>query len=433
MRRLLWVRRLQRQARTTMPSKTQRPPKANAPRPPGPADVARARTRIAGGMALTPCPDSIPLSELLGARVAVKMDYLLRTGSFKERGARNALLQLSASARKQGVIAASAGNHALGLAWHGSLLRVPVTVVMPTFAPLIKIDTCRRLGARVVLHGADFAEATRHARSLAAERGLTYIHGFDHPAIIAGAGVAGLEILEQVPDVEAIVVPVGGGGLAAGIALAVKAAKPSVLVYAVEPQAAPCLQAALAAGKPVDVATSPTLADGLGVSRIGDLPFAVLKDRLDGVVTVSEDEIALAILRLIELEKAVVEGAGASGVAAMLAGRLPSLAGRRVVLPLCGGNIDPSILGRVIEKALVFDGRLTRFTASVSDRPGGLARLADAIAGTGASIRDIVHDRAFTGGGVANVHVVCTVETRNHAHAAELRRALGAAGIVVSG
>ncbi len=275
------------------------------------ADIEAARGRIAGGVCVSPCPESITLAEIAGTRVFCKLEYLQRTGSFKERGARNALELLAPDERKRGVVAASAGNHALGLAYHGSLLSIGVTVVMPKFAPLIKITTCRRLGANVILHGDRYGEARDEAKRLADAQGLTYIHGFDNPAIIAGQGTLGLEILEQVPDVEAIVVPVGGGGLIAGLALAVKTLRPDVLVLGVEPARAASLTAALAAGHPVDVPVGATLADGLAVGRIGDLPFEIATGRVDKVVSVSEDELSLAVLRLLELEKSVVEGAGA--------------------------------------------------------------------------------------------------------------------------
>ena len=374
-------------------------------------DIRAARQRIAGGIYLSPCPESIPLAEIAGCRVYCKLDYLQRTGSFKERGARNALLLLTAAQRARGVIAASAGNHALGLAYHGKLLGIAVTVVMPQFAPLIKLATCRQLGANVILHGQTFAEAFAYATELAARDGLCYIHGFDAPEIIAGQGTVGLEILEQVPDVEAIVVPIGGGGLLAGVAAAVKPLHPEVKIIGVEPTHAACFSAALQAGEPVDCPTRPTLADGLAVRRAGTFAFAVARPLVDRVVTVDEDHLALAVLRLLELEKSVVEGAGAAPLAACLAGMVPELAGRRVVLILSGGNIDPTILSRVIEKGLVADGRLCRFTAVISDRPGGLADLASLIASTGASIEDVTHDRAFSGSDVSAVHAVCTLQT----------------------
>lgn len=393
------------------------------------ADIQAARTRIAGAVYVSPCPESIPLSEVTGMRLFCKLENLQRTGSFKERGARNALLLLDDGQKQRGVIAASAGNHALGLAYHGRLLDIPVTVVMPRFAPLVKSNTCRRLGANVVLHGASFLEAKDHARALAAERGFTYIHGYDDPAIIAGQGTMGLEILEQVPDVEAIVIPVGGGGLLAGIALAVKTLRPEVQIFGVEPEGAAKFAAAEAQGCPVQIQCCPTLADGLAVPDIGGNAFPIARDRLDGLVTVSEDEIALAILRIVELEKAIVEGAGATGLAACLAGKLPQLQGKRVVLPFCGGNIDPAILSRVIEKGLVADGRVCRFSAVISDRPGGLAGLTALLADTGASVKEIVHERAFTGGDVFAVSVLCTVETRDRAHLEEIFARLEADGI----
>jgi threonine dehydratase len=388
------------------------------------ADIRAARRRISGGVVVSPCPESIPLSEITGARVFCKLDNLQRTGSFKERGARNALLRLAPRQRKLGVIAASAGNHALGLAYHGQLLGVPVTVVMPDYAPLIKVSTCRRLGARVVMAGRDFAEARTEADRLAAREGLAYIHGFDNPDIIAGQGTMALEILEQVRDADAIVCPIGGAGLIAGVAVAAKALRPRLKIIGVESVATASFTAALKAGRPVTIPRRATLADGLAVLRVGDTAFALARRHVDRVVRVPENWIALAILRMVELEKTVVEGAAAAPLAAMMAGLLPELRGRKVVLVVCGGNIDPAVLSRVIEKGLVHDGRLTRFTALISDRPGGLAELTRVIAASGASIKDIAHDRAFSGPDVSAVNASCTVETRDHAHIRLLHRAL---------
>lgn len=391
-------------------------------------DILAAAERIRDGVYLSPCPASEPLSLVTGCRISCKLDYLQRTGSFKERGARNALLMLPESQRKRGVIAASAGNHALGLAYHGKLLGIPVTVVMPRFAPLTKVSTCEQLGARVVLHGEHLDEARGKADELVTSQGLTYVHGFNDPAVIAGQGTVGLEIVEQTPDVEAVVVPVGGAGLLAGVALAVKTLRPHVKVIGVEPEHAASLKAALAAGKPVTVSLTPTLADGLAVSRVGDNAFELVRAHVDRVVTVNEHFIALAVLRLAELEKGVVEGAGAAGLAALLAGNLPELRGKRVVLPLCGGNIDTPVLGRIIDRGLAADGRLARFTAVISDRPGGLARLAFAIASESASVRDIAHDRAFAGDDINSVNVHCVVETRDGSHIHRLRDRLIAEG-----
>jgi threonine dehydratase len=397
------------------------------------ADIEAARARIAGGVYLSPCVESIPLSQLTGAHIYCKLDYLQRTGSFKERGARNALLRLAPEQRRHGVIAASAGNHAQGVAYHGGLLGIPVTVVMPAFAPLIKVTNCRQLGATVVLHGQDVEEARARAEEIARRDGLAFVHPFDNADVMAGQGTMALEILEQVPDLDAIVVPVGGGGLLAGIGTVVKALRPRMQVIAVEADHAVCLEAALAAGHPVPVKLAPTLADGLAVPVIGTLTFPVLQRVVDRLVTVDEASIALAILRLIELEKSVVEGAGATPLAAFLRGRLDDLRGRRVALTLCGGNIDLTMLDRVIETGLVADGRLARFTVSISDRPGGLARLAEIIASTGASIKEIVHDRTFSGPDLSTVGVICVVETTGHPHVRELLAGLKAAGVTVVG
>ena len=396
-------------------------------------DILAARERIRGGIYESPCVESIPLSQLTGARVWCKLDYLQRTGSFKERGARNALLRLPESQRSRGVVAASAGNHALGVAYHGSLLGIPVTVVMPRFAPLIKVTNCRALGATVILHGDDVGHARERAVALAAERGLAFVHPFDNADVIAGQGTMALEILEQTPGVEAVVVPVGGGGLIAGIGTVMKARAPHVEVVGVEPEAAASLAAAMSAGTPVAVPLAPTLADGLAVARVGDIPFESDRRVVDRVVTVDEASIALAILRLIELEKSVVEGAGATPLAAFIAGKLRHLDGRTVVLTLCGGNIDTNMLGRVLDIGLVADGRLARFTVSVLDRPGGLARLTSVIAATGASIHELAHDRAFSGPNVAEVRVICVVETTGPDHVRTLHEALRGAGFTIVG
>ena len=361
-----------------------------------------------------------------------KLEYLQRTGSFKERGARNALALLSPEKRKRGVIAASAGNHALGLAYHGQLLKIPVTVVMPGFAPLTKVSNCRRLGANVVLYGADLMAARTQADKIAAEKNLTYINGYDHPHIIAGQGTLGLEIAEQVPDVDAVIVPIGGAGLIAGVALALKKLKPKIKIIGVEPKHADAFAAALRAGHPVRVDIKPTLADGLSVAQVGENAFRIARDLVDKTILVDEHDIALAILRLLELEKSVVEGAGAVPLAACLAGLLPELKGKKVVLPLSGGNIDTPILGRVLERGLVSDGRLYRFTANISDRPGGLARFAGLIAEVGASIIEITHDRAFCSDDIATVSVHCVVETRDAGHIVELRQRLGKEGFSIS-
>ena len=394
-------------------------------------DIVAARQRIASGVYMSPCPESISLSELCGAHIYCKLDYLQRTGSFKERGARNALLLLSEGQRQRGVIAASAGNHALGLAYHGQLLGAKVTVVMPRFAPLVKVTTCRKFGATVILDGDTYSDARKRAMELAARGGECFISGFDDPAIIAGQGTIALEVLEQVPQPQAVIVPVGGAGLLAGVALAVKSLASHIKVIAVQAANCPSFGAAITAGKPVETPLQPTLADGLAISRVGDLAFEIARPRVDRLVTVSEEELSLAVLRLMELEKSVVEGAGAAPLAACLKHKLPELDGKRIVLLLCGGNIDLNVLDRVIERGLVADGRLCRFTAIVSDRPGGLAKIAQLIAQAGASIKDIEHDRALSGADIMAVNVLCTVETADRQHIAELYRRLSEAGLRV--
>ena len=379
-------------------------------------EIRKAADRIEGSLYRSPCPYSEALSEVAGCEVYCKAEQLQRTGSFKERGACNTLLSLSPEARKRGVVAASAGNHALGLAYHGARLNIPVTVAMPKSAPLMKVANCRKLGATVVLHGENFDEARERATAIATETGAVYVNGYDDAPIIAGQGTLGLEILEQVPDVEAILVPVGGAGLIAGISLAVKELKPEVMVVGVEPKRAASFSAALEAGRPVPVEIASTLADGLAVPQVGDRAFRIARTRVDRVVSVGERDIARAILNLIELEKSVVEGAGAIGLAALLAGEVPELNGKKVVLPLCGGNIDTTVLGRIIERGLVAEGRVHRFDAIISDRPGGLARLAGILAEEEVSVIDIAHDRAFSGEAIDRVVVHCVVETHDFAH-----------------
>ncbi len=395
-------------------------------------DVQAAAQRIAGGVERTPCRRSAALSEHFGAEIFCKLDYRQSTGSFKERGARNALLLCDASQRSRGVIAASAGNHALALAYHGRELGVPITVCMPRFAPLIKQVRCRELGARVVVYGDNIAEARVRADELGQLEGMAYINGFNDPAIIAGAGTAALEVFEQVEGLDALIVPVGGAGLIAGCGLVARAVAPNAKLIGVEPTRAASLRAAIDAGHPVRIAMEPTLADGLAVPEVGALSFAIARDTMHELVDVGEEAISLAILRLVEWEKGVVEGGGAVPLAAFIAGRVPHLKRKRVALLLAGGNIDPTILARVIEHGLAVDGRLVRFTAVIKDRPGGLAELASTLAAAGASVKQVEHERAFGGPDVSKVLVNCQVEVRGPEHACDVYAALRDVGISVS-
>ncbi|KAL9190256.1 hypothetical protein ACHAXT_007467 [Thalassiosira profunda] len=395
------------------------------------ADISRANVAIRNGVIRTPCVKSYFLSELLGANIFLKTEFQQFTGSFKERGARNAILALlreqGNTVRTTGVIAASAGNHALALAYHGKDLGVPVTVVMPTVAPLAKVDKCKKFGAKIIIHGAHIGEAKEFAEQLIASEGLEYVNGYDDPPIVAGAGTIGIEIIEDVPCVDAVVVPVGGAGLIAGVSCAVKTLKPDVAVYGVEPEFAASYIAALEAGKPVPTKVTPTLADGLAVPTVGPHAFEVARHYVDECVTCTEKEVSLAILRLIENEKMVVEGGGATGLAALLPGAQldrPELKGKNIVVPLCGGNIDTTVLGRVLERGLAADDRMKNFVATVSDRPGGIARLTTLLGDHGASIKDMYHERAFLHTSIDQVHVKVVVELQGKEHAQEIERVL---------
>jgi threonine dehydratase len=312
----------------------------------GLADVAAARCRLATGLRLTPCLIAPALSEIAGMTLWLKREDLQRTGSFKERGARHALLCLEPAARARGVVAASAGNHALGLAYHGAQLGVPVTVVVPVAAPAVKIARCRSLGAEVVLHGDTFDDAQAHARCLAAERGATHVHPFDDLNVIAGQGTMALEMVEQVPDGDVFVVPAGGGGLLAGVATVVKAVRPQAKVIAVEPTRAASFLAARLAGGPVLHPPEPTVADGLAVARVGDTTLAIAGPLVDDVVTVSEEELCRAIA-LLARSGIVAEGAGAAAFAAVLAGKI---AARAAVVPVTGRNIDPPVHAEIVAR-----------------------------------------------------------------------------------
>lgn len=311
-------------------------------------DVIAAQARIGGAIVRTPCELSMGLSELTGSTVWCKREYLQRTGSFKERGARSALSLLRRDEARRGVIAASAGNHALGLAWHGRQLGIPVTVVVPRNASQVKVAKCRQLGAHVVLHGESFDETRAYALELSEEWGLAYLPPFDDVRVIAGQGTLALELLEQLPEFDAVVVPVGGGGLLAGVVTVLRSLRPSVQVIGVEPVNAACFTNALQHGGPVKVKTKVTLADGLAVAEAGRLTYANAAPWVDDVVTVSEAEIGEAIAVLAREEGAVVEGAGAASLAALLSGKLPSLSSKRVVLSLTGGNIDAAVHARVV-------------------------------------------------------------------------------------
>ena len=393
-------------------------------------DVRAAQARLKGLIAATPCPHSETLSRLTGTRVFVKLENLQMTGSFKERGAANVLLLLSDAERRRGVVAASAGNHGLAVALHAARLGIGAVIVMPEWAPLTKVVAARRYGAEVLLHGDNYDAAYARARQIEAERGLVFIHPFDDPRVIAGQGTIGLELCEQVPDLEAVLVPVGGGGLAGGVGVAVKALRPQTQLIGVQAQEVPGMRAALAAGERVTVPGAATIADGIAVRTVGEHTFALARHYLDGVVTVSEEEIANAILLLLEIEKTVVEGAGAVALAALVNKRV-SLDGRTVVLLLGGGNIDVNLIARIIERGLVKDGRIVRLAVMLRDRPGALARLAELVAEARANVLHINHDRAFSRARLGETEVEITLETSGRDHINSIKRHLLAAGYTV--
>merc|ERR1711892_48943 len=383
--------------------------------------VLDATHRIKGGVLRTACSLS-KMSNQLGMQLYLKKDYLQKTGSFKERGARYSVIRLSEDHKKNGVITTSAGNHAQALAWHGRDLGVPVTVIMPRIAPQIKVDNCREMGAEVLLHGMSFDEARDFAMNLAKERQLLYINGFDHPDIIAGQGSIGIEILEDVPDVDYVIVPIGGGGMVAGITAAIKHLKPEVKVIGVESERCPSWQTRRLSDTHTKCMWSAygaknSIADGLAVAEVGCNAFATCDHHLEKVISITEDWIAIAILRLLEKEKAVTEGGGAAGVAAIIANALPELKGKKVCTVLCGGNIDASTLTRVIDRGLIAEGRMCRFTVVVTDRPGGMAEMLALIAENGGSIKEVQHDRILLTAFVYKVALVCTIETRSDHHA----------------
>ncbi|XP_052863075.1 L-threonine ammonia-lyase [Anopheles cruzii] len=385
-------------------------------------DVTSAAFKIRKGVELTPCVKS-HFSDLIDMDIYLKKEFLQFTGSFKERGARYALLMLSDEQKKTGVISASLGNHAQGLSYHGWKLGIPVTVVMPLKASLMKIQKCRNYHAAVVVQGKDMGEAKRIALKMGHDRGLTYINGYDHPHIMAGQGTIGLEIVDQVSDIDAVVVPVGGGGLIAGVATAIKNLSPSTKIIGVESEKCPSFTRALENHGPIFVPNRETLADGLAVPQVGYNAYATTVPLLDKMVVVKEEWIALAILRLVELEKCVVEGAGATGLAAIMAGHLNEFLGKRVVLLICGGNIDTTMFGKCLERGMAAEGRLQRFTVTVSDGPGGVAKLCNLMADLGVSIKDIMHERAFIRD-IHHVEVKVICETRDWEHSQEMRKSL---------
>ena len=387
------------------------------------ADIQAARGRIRDFVRLTPTAYSETLSREAGNELYLKLENLQVTGAFKERGALNRLLLLTEEERRRGVITASAGNHAQGVAYHAGRLGIRAQIAMPVFTPIVKVAATRGYGAEVILHGSNYDEAQQEAQRRSEAEGLVFVHAFNDPAVIAGQGTIGLELLEQVPGLEAVVVPVGGGGLIGGIACAVKESKPSVRVIGVETAALPSLKAALLEHQPVLLPAAATIADGIAVRQTGDETFVVAEKYVDDIVTVDDEEIAMAILRLLEKQKTLAEGAGAAAVAAMLQHKT-SLEGAKTAVIVSGGNIDVTLLAHIIERGLVKDGRLVRFRVTLSDHPGGLERLTGVVARDRANIVQVVHDRAYFGIHLGETIVDMTMETRGQDHVEDLMRQL---------
>ena len=395
------------------------------------AQIHSAFARVRKSIYISPCTRSETFSELTGNSIYLKLENRQRTGAYKERGALNKLLNLTEQECSQGVIAASAGNHAQAVAYHASKLGIRARIVMPLATPLIKVSATRGYGGDVVLHGANYDDAYDEALRLSAQDGLTFVHAFDDDAVIAGQGTLGLELLEQHPDLEVVVVPIGGGGLIGGIGCALKETSPRIQVIGVQPSRLPSVKVALLEGKPVTLPSAVTIADGIAVRRVGVRTLPLVRKYVDDIVTVEEEEIANAVLLLLEREKILAEGAGAAALAAIVNGHIPSIhekTGKKVIAIVSGGNIDVTLLARIIERGLVKDGRLVRLRVHLPDYPGALHRLTGILAQHRANIVETSYDRAYYGVNLGDTAIDITMETRGPEHIAELLSALSADG-----
>lgn len=392
--------------------------------------IRAARERIRGRVYLTPCACSETLSQLTGNRLWLKLENLQMTGSFKERGALNRILTLSPDEAARGVIAASAGNHAQAVSYHATRHGIKAQICMPVGAPLVKVAQTRAYGAEVVLLGDTYDDAYQEACRRQREYGFTFLHAFNDEAVIEGQGTIGLELLEQVPDLDAVVAPIGGGGLLGGIACVLKELKPRVRVIGVQTERVPSMVEALKLHRPVTVPPASTIAEGIAVRRVGELTLPLAERYVDEIVTVTEDEIANAILLLLEREKTLAEGAGAAATAALLQ-RKTGLNGKNCVSLVCGGNIDVTLLSRIIERGLVKDGRLVRLHVYIADRPGGLQGIVEIVAARRGNVVDLRHERAYFGVHLGETVVDITIETRGPEHIAEIVGDLEAASYTV--
>jgi threonine dehydratase len=394
-------------------------------------DVVAARKRLEGAIYYTPCAHSQMLSSVTEQQIYLKLENLQMTGSFKERGALNRIALLTSEQAKRGVVAASAGNHAQGVAYHATKRGIHAVIVMPLATPLVKVTATRGFGAEVVLHGANYDEAYEEARRICAAQEMTFIHPFDDPAVMAGQGTIGLELLEQVHALEAVVVPIGGGGLIGGVACAIKESNPKIKVVGVQTSRLPSMVVAVKEHQPVTIPPGTTIADGIAVRRAGEVTYPVVARYVDEIVTVDEDEIASAILMLLEREKTLAEGAGAAGLAALLQ-KKTTLNGAKTAVVIGGGNIDVTLLSRIIERGLVQDGRMIRLRIHLLDKPGALAELTKLIAQHRANIVDTLYNRAYYGVNLGDTTIDITLETRGPEQVQELLAALDEGGYVYS-
>ncbi|XP_059050841.1 L-threonine ammonia-lyase-like [Achroia grisella] len=382
-------------------------------------DILAASRRIAGAVIRTPCTKA-HMAERLGMDLYLKQEFMQYTGSFKERGVRNTLLLLSDEQKKFGVITATTGNHGIAMSYHASQLGIPCVIVAPVYAPLNKVTKCEQMGAKLILYGTNIWESKLHAMSIKKEKRMTYINGYDHPNVIEGHGSIGIEIIEQVPAVDAIVVPCGGGSLLCGIAISAKHLKPDTEIYGVETDKTCSMVESLRKNERIKMDMPSTIADGIAVPMVGVNTFYNIKGLVDKMIVVKEDWVARAIMHLVEEERFVVEGAGSVTIAAVMAGLFPNLKGKKVVCVISGGNIDTTILARALERGMAAEGRLVKFKVTVNDRPGGMADMCALLAGIGVTLRDLVPERAWVKGDVFSVELKVIVETRGWEHTKEL-------------
>ncbi len=396
--------------------------------PVSPADIAAAAAVLRGHLVDTPCIPSRTLSKICGCEIWVKFENLQFTASFKERGALNRLTALSAEERARGVIAMSAGNHAQGVAYHAGRLGIPATIVMPEGTPFIKVEHTENFGAKVILHGKVLAESQAEAQRLAAENGYVFVPPYDDPWVIAGQGTVALEMLDQAPDLDVLLVPVGGGGLISGIAVAAKAIKPKIEVIGIQVASYPSMRQTLR-GEPVTIGEE-TIAEGIAVKNVGKLTLEIVKALVDDVVLVEDWEVEQAVALFLSIEKTVSEGAGAVGLAAVLADP-ERFKGKKVGLVLSGGNIDSRLLAQVIMRQLVHEGRIISLKVGISDRPGALGKIASLVGDTGGNIIEAMHQRLFTSANIKAAELELTVECRSAQHADRVIAALNDHGFNV--